>query len=320
MDAARVRAMDETADGREQHDLPRRATTHAELRPEFLPGPPERPAWPAIAAGCATAARPAGGHRSIRATSSSCPTCPACGEDLSHARADDGPAYLSILVTAKVMGTLMLVVFEAFQPPPWCWPHVFGWRRRHGPLPLAPVQGADRGGAMGQADARVLTDKTALRDAATIIVLRDAGTRPVLMGQRGKGRPSCPRNSSFPAARSMRSTPPSRWPAQRARLRPAPRRRDRTPPESRHRRRHAGAVGGNGPAARRAGPARGDARGAAGLARLPRHRAPARRRRARIRLSRHHAAGPPAPLRRALPAGPGRGPAERPRRFLPRRG
>ena len=38
---------------------------------------------------------------------------------------------------------------------------------------------------MGQADERVLTDKSALRDAATVIVLRDAQTRPrVLMGQR----------------------------------------------------------------------------------------------------------------------------------------
>jgi uncharacterized protein (DUF983 family) len=47
------------------------------------------------------------------------PACPACGEDLSHARADDGPAYLAILVTAKVMGTLMLVVYEAVQPSPY---------------------------------------------------------------------------------------------------------------------------------------------------------------------------------------------------------
>ena len=40
---------------------------------------------------------------------------------------------------------------------------------------------------MGQADARVLIDKSAIRDAATVIVLRDAATRPrVLMGQRGK--------------------------------------------------------------------------------------------------------------------------------------
>jgi 8-oxo-dGTP pyrophosphatase MutT (NUDIX family) len=52
---------------------------------------------------------------------------------------------------------------------------------------------------MGQADARVLTDKSALRDAATVIVLRDAATRPrVLMGQRGKGAAFMPSKFVFP--------------------------------------------------------------------------------------------------------------------------
>lgn len=51
---------------------------------------------------------------------------------------------------------------------------------------------------MGQAIARVL-DKTAVRDAATVIVLRDAETRPrVLMGQRGKGAAFMPSKFVFP--------------------------------------------------------------------------------------------------------------------------
>jgi uncharacterized protein (DUF983 family) len=88
-----------------------------ELRPEFRPGPPERPVWPAIAKGLRHRCPRCGDGRLYARYLALVPACPACGEDLSHARADDGPAYLSILVTAKVMGTAMLVVYEAFQPP-----------------------------------------------------------------------------------------------------------------------------------------------------------------------------------------------------------
>lgn len=32
------------------------------------------------------------------------PNCPHCGEELHHQRADDGPAYLTILVVGHIMG------------------------------------------------------------------------------------------------------------------------------------------------------------------------------------------------------------------------
>lgn len=92
---------------------------HSELRPEFVPGPPERPAWPAIAKGMRHRCPACGQGALYRGYLKLVPACEACGEDLSHARADDGPAYLSILVTAKVMGTAMLLVYETFQPSPY---------------------------------------------------------------------------------------------------------------------------------------------------------------------------------------------------------
>ncbi len=42
-------------------------------------------------------------------------TCPGCGEDLSHQRADDGPAYLTMLVTLKVVTPLMVWAMFAFE-------------------------------------------------------------------------------------------------------------------------------------------------------------------------------------------------------------
>lgn len=43
--------------------------------------------------------------------------CPACGEALHHQRADDGPAYLTILVVGHLMAPALLVVYTAWQPP-----------------------------------------------------------------------------------------------------------------------------------------------------------------------------------------------------------
>ena len=44
--------------------------------------------------------------------------CPACGEPLHHARADDGPAYLTILVVGHLMAPAILFAYPAFRPSP----------------------------------------------------------------------------------------------------------------------------------------------------------------------------------------------------------
>lgn len=45
-------------------------------------------------------------------------TCPVCTEDLSHHRADDGPAYLTILIVGHILAPLLLWVYTEFRPEP----------------------------------------------------------------------------------------------------------------------------------------------------------------------------------------------------------
>ncbi len=44
--------------------------------------------------------------------------CPACGEAFHHQRADDGPAYLTILVVGHVVAPVLLWSYVAFRPEP----------------------------------------------------------------------------------------------------------------------------------------------------------------------------------------------------------
>jgi uncharacterized protein (DUF983 family) len=44
--------------------------------------------------------------------------CAVCAQELHHQRADDGPAYVTVLVTAHLLAPLMLIVFEWYRPDP----------------------------------------------------------------------------------------------------------------------------------------------------------------------------------------------------------
>ncbi|MCU0906300.1 MAG: DUF983 domain-containing protein [Rhodobacteraceae bacterium] len=44
--------------------------------------------------------------------------CPACGEPLHHHRADDGPAYLTILLVGHLMAPALMWGFTTFRPDP----------------------------------------------------------------------------------------------------------------------------------------------------------------------------------------------------------
>ncbi|MBN7786172.1 DUF983 domain-containing protein [Ponticoccus gilvus] len=45
-------------------------------------------------------------------------SCPVCREPLHHHRADDGPAYLTILIVGHIMAPMLHVVFTTFRPEP----------------------------------------------------------------------------------------------------------------------------------------------------------------------------------------------------------
>jgi uncharacterized protein (DUF983 family) len=46
-------------------------------------------------------------------------SCPVCGEELHHQRADDGPAYLTILIVGHLMAPLILYFFVHYRPDPY---------------------------------------------------------------------------------------------------------------------------------------------------------------------------------------------------------
>ena len=52
-------------------------------------------------------------------------TCPVCGEALHHQRADDGPAYLTILVVGHLLAPLIYYVFVEYRPEPMVLASIF---------------------------------------------------------------------------------------------------------------------------------------------------------------------------------------------------
>ena len=51
--------------------------------------------------------------------------CPVCGEAFYHHRADDGPAYLTILIVGHILAPLIYFVFTTYRPEPLVMATVF---------------------------------------------------------------------------------------------------------------------------------------------------------------------------------------------------
>lgn len=60
------------------------------------------------------------GYLSVR------PHCPHCGEALHHQRADDGPAYLTILIVGHLLAPSLLAVYTVWRPSPMTLITLFG--------------------------------------------------------------------------------------------------------------------------------------------------------------------------------------------------
>jgi uncharacterized protein (DUF983 family) len=105
--------------------------------------PPERNLFQAMVRGFCGRCPNCGKGRLFRAFVKPADRCTACGEDFSHQRADDAPAYFVILIVGHLVVPLALEVEILFAPPYWM--HVVLWL----PLILAlalgllqPVKGA----------------------------------------------------------------------------------------------------------------------------------------------------------------------------------
>jgi uncharacterized protein (DUF983 family) len=86
----------------------------------------DRPLGPALRLGWARKCPACGKGHMMTGYLKVADACPDCGEDLHHHRADDGPAYLTILVVGKSVMAMYLAVYLTWAPSPLvmialCW-------------------------------------------------------------------------------------------------------------------------------------------------------------------------------------------------------
>lgn len=86
----------------------------------------ERALWPALRAGYQRKCPSCGEGEIFEGYLKLRQTCPVCQEDLSPARADDGPAYLTILIVGHLMIPFLHVSFTIWRPDPLVLFGVFG--------------------------------------------------------------------------------------------------------------------------------------------------------------------------------------------------
>jgi uncharacterized protein (DUF983 family) len=88
-------------------------------RPIPLPEGHARPIGPALIRGWRRTCPRCGAGRLFEGYLTVRHACPACGEALHHQRADDGPAWLTIVVAGKLMAPVMMGAWTLWRPEPW---------------------------------------------------------------------------------------------------------------------------------------------------------------------------------------------------------
>lgn len=78
----------------------------------------DRPIWPAISRGWRRKCPNCGSGPMLKTYLKVNDTCPNCQQELHHHRADDGPAYLTILVVGHLLAPLLHIIFVAYRPDP----------------------------------------------------------------------------------------------------------------------------------------------------------------------------------------------------------
>ncbi len=78
----------------------------------------DRPMRPAILRGLALRCPHCGRGRVLSGYLTLRPACASCGEDFSHARTDDGPAYATVMIVGHLMAPTILWAFVRWRPEP----------------------------------------------------------------------------------------------------------------------------------------------------------------------------------------------------------
>lgn len=78
----------------------------------------ERPVKPAMLRGWRRRCPKCGAGPMFRGYLKVRDACPVCGQELHHHRADDGPAYLTILIVGHLLAPALMFTFVKFRPEP----------------------------------------------------------------------------------------------------------------------------------------------------------------------------------------------------------